>query len=267
MDKVHLHVMMGEHMETLVFDIADIGDDNLILGMNWLHRHNPTINWEWSTVEFDSAWCWEDWLQVAAMASMVVAAGKHTRHKRAGRSAEPQCVVWAFVWKSTCSTLAGQHLLVAVQSKWHSKLKKACTRKTCFLRNQKKEAVEVARACIDDAINHAEEGSVFLEQQWDQESVQGTAGPWLLLTDVWDVVGQSFAQALAEGALTLMEERLVSDMVPVEFHEFLDVLDKVKSERLPEHHKYNLGIDLINSVEIPPPRKLDQLAPAELQAL
>ncbi|KAG6876309.1 hypothetical protein C0993_004129 [Termitomyces sp. T159_Od127] len=107
MDKVHLCVVMGKHTEMLVLDVADISEDNLILGVNWLCRHNLTIN----------------------------------------------------------RTPAGQHPLVVVRSKWHGKLKKARTRKTRFLCDQKKEVVEVARACINDAINHTKEGSAFLEQQ------------------------------------------------------------------------------------------------------
>ena len=56
-EEVHLEVVMGEHVETLVLDVADIGDDNMILGINWLRRHNPVVDWERATVDFTSTWC------------------------------------------------------------------------------------------------------------------------------------------------------------------------------------------------------------------
>lgn len=43
-EEVHLRVVLGDHTETLVFDVADIGDDNLILGVNWLCLHNLSID-------------------------------------------------------------------------------------------------------------------------------------------------------------------------------------------------------------------------------
>ncbi|KAH0583100.1 hypothetical protein H2248_010986 [Termitomyces sp. 'cryptogamus'] len=33
-EEVHLRLVIGPHKEMVVFDVADIGDDNLILGVN-----------------------------------------------------------------------------------------------------------------------------------------------------------------------------------------------------------------------------------------
>ena len=35
-DEVYLQVVLGEHVEAMVFDVVDLGGDNLILGVNWL---------------------------------------------------------------------------------------------------------------------------------------------------------------------------------------------------------------------------------------
>ncbi|KAH0581406.1 hypothetical protein H2248_012488 [Termitomyces sp. 'cryptogamus'] len=43
-EEAHLKVVIDEHAETLVFNVADIGDNSLILEVNWLWCHNPTID-------------------------------------------------------------------------------------------------------------------------------------------------------------------------------------------------------------------------------
>ena len=58
-EEVHLEVVMGEHTEALVLNVANIGDDNVILGINWLRCHNLTVDWECTTVDFASTWCRE----------------------------------------------------------------------------------------------------------------------------------------------------------------------------------------------------------------
>jgi hypothetical protein len=66
-----LRVVADDHSETLVFDVADIGDDNLILGVNWLRRHNPLIDWARSTLAFDSELCQESCLPKVVAATKV----------------------------------------------------------------------------------------------------------------------------------------------------------------------------------------------------
>jgi hypothetical protein len=132
----------------------------------------------------------------------------------------------------------------------------------------------IACACIDDALIHAEsrpgpsggapqssllaaEGSaVYLEQQWDLESARGSGGPGL-------------SEALRAAARQQGGEvkKSVTDMVPPEFHKFLDVFDKGRSERLPAHRPHNLAIELEEGTTLPPTGKLYQLAPAELRSL
>jgi hypothetical protein len=37
------------------FYITALGDQNLILGLPWLEKHNPIINWKEKTLEFRSS--------------------------------------------------------------------------------------------------------------------------------------------------------------------------------------------------------------------
>ena len=77
------------------------------------------------------------------------------------------------------------------------------------------------------------------------------------------------SQVLAEGATRQRKEgeKSLEKMVLGEFHEFLGVFNKECSERLPMHREYDLGIDLIDGVEVLAPGKLYQLAPAKLMVL
>ncbi len=74
--EVHLRIFLGDHEEVLNFDVADIGDDNLILGLNWLRKHNPTIDWHQSSVEFLSKFCQEKCLPKPVIPVLEAAARK-----------------------------------------------------------------------------------------------------------------------------------------------------------------------------------------------
>ena len=37
---------INKHFEMINFDVAKLGQDNIILGIPWLWRHNPEIQWD-----------------------------------------------------------------------------------------------------------------------------------------------------------------------------------------------------------------------------
>ncbi|KAG5727064.1 hypothetical protein E4T56_gene20328 [Termitomyces sp. T112] len=247
MEEVHLHLVIGPHEETVVFDVADIGDDNLILGVNWLCCHSLSIDWGRSTIDFTSAHCRASCLQAPERAVAGVP------------GPEPSTSL-----QTPCPTVT------SVGTSGQLPTVRAFVRKAA----QRAQVVRVAQGCIDKAIEHVEAGaqessgdSVFLEQQWDMESKRGCAGPYL--ADERGAAGWSFSQELAEEDARRRggKERMVEELVLGEFHEFLGVFDKRRLERLPAHTKYDLGIKLLEGAEVPPPDKLYQLAPAELRAL
>ena len=41
-----LDMEVGEHTETVVFVVTDIGEEDVIIGLDWLREHNPNIDWE-----------------------------------------------------------------------------------------------------------------------------------------------------------------------------------------------------------------------------
>ena len=50
---------VGNHSETLTFDVVPLGKHNVVLGLPWLQRHNPTIQWTSGKVTFASDYCEE----------------------------------------------------------------------------------------------------------------------------------------------------------------------------------------------------------------
>jgi hypothetical protein len=47
---------LGNHKEPLALDISNLIHD-IILGLPWFEKHNPTIDWGSRTISFDSSYC------------------------------------------------------------------------------------------------------------------------------------------------------------------------------------------------------------------
>lgn len=51
--KVVTNLEIGPHKENIAMDVADIGRHPIILGIPWLDRHNPTIDWKTRQLTFN----------------------------------------------------------------------------------------------------------------------------------------------------------------------------------------------------------------------
>ena len=47
----------GGHIEVIVLDITNLGEEKMILGMPWLVKHNPTFDWSTRTIELVQCKC------------------------------------------------------------------------------------------------------------------------------------------------------------------------------------------------------------------
>ena len=54
---------IGSHREQIRFEVANLKKHEAILGMPWLKKHNPTINWDKKQISFNSERCTEICLQ------------------------------------------------------------------------------------------------------------------------------------------------------------------------------------------------------------
>ena len=50
--EAELTLSMGDHSEVIRAAIADIGRDDLIIGIDWLRHHNPSIDWQQGNLAF-----------------------------------------------------------------------------------------------------------------------------------------------------------------------------------------------------------------------
>ena len=41
-----LDMAIGDHQEKVVFVVTDIGEEDVIIGLDWLREHNPEVDWE-----------------------------------------------------------------------------------------------------------------------------------------------------------------------------------------------------------------------------
>lgn len=48
-----LNLEVGEHKEKAVFTVTDIGPEDVIIGINWLRKYNPSIDWYEGIVVMD----------------------------------------------------------------------------------------------------------------------------------------------------------------------------------------------------------------------
>jgi hypothetical protein len=51
--EVMMEVTGKDHQERINFAITKLGSDKMFLGYNWIHIHNPSINWHSGTINFD----------------------------------------------------------------------------------------------------------------------------------------------------------------------------------------------------------------------
>lgn len=54
-----LALTIGNHVETVLFNIVDLGNHLILLGMSWLRIHNPSIDWKSEHVSLSSVFCSE----------------------------------------------------------------------------------------------------------------------------------------------------------------------------------------------------------------
>lgn len=52
-----LPMIVGNHFETINFDITNLGEYDVVIGIPWLRQHNPAIDWRNGTIVFDRCKC------------------------------------------------------------------------------------------------------------------------------------------------------------------------------------------------------------------
>ena len=45
-----LGLQIGDHVEKVIFMVTDIGSEDVIVGLDWLRKHNPEVHWDQGTL-------------------------------------------------------------------------------------------------------------------------------------------------------------------------------------------------------------------------
>jgi predicted aspartyl protease len=51
---VELGVDIEGHQETIQFLVTDLGSEDVIMGITWLRKHNPSVNWKEGSLRLDT---------------------------------------------------------------------------------------------------------------------------------------------------------------------------------------------------------------------
>ena len=56
-ETIPLPLALQSHHEEIVLDITDMASHDVVLGMPWLKKHNPVINWRKGVLKFEQCDC------------------------------------------------------------------------------------------------------------------------------------------------------------------------------------------------------------------
>ena len=202
-----LDMAIGDHREKVVFVVTDIGEEDVIIGLDWLREHNPEVDWERGSL-------------------------------RLSRCPE------------TCP--ADQRASKPVETKARDTEVRLTARQSPR-RVRKAKTVGRIRAAV-----MAEEDEEQEERPWPPGFLPRWDGTEQSLLDAWEngqrlfgtpqlfvSASYTYSQQLAEQEYQKKEVRPVEEIVPRQYHEFLEVFSKEASERLPEHGPYDHAIELV----------------------
>ena len=105
---------------------------------------------------------------------------------------------------------------------------------------------------------------VILGQPWLQEA--NPTIDWVEKTITFPVEAASLSAEIAAKA-QIKDKRTTKELVPEEYHEFLDVFSEVSADTLPEHQPWDLSIDLKPDAKLPKPRPTGRFSDADKREL
>ncbi|VDC04626.1 unnamed protein product [Peniophora sp. CBMAI 1063] len=293
--EVSLQMSIGEHSERITCDVADIGDDNIILGISWLRQHNPHIDWARSSITFTSPYCAAHCLPRApkpAAPSCPTTSHKpssgyrssfgkktNTRTPAAARAPPPERGSRSRSLKTFRRVREKEARLEAYREA--SKVLEKVIRRAAAARavgvvpeGQRTSAsggsIDPPRGEYPRPCNAVERTDSDVTMHVCPEPLDLRAG-----AAVFDrrraAAARSFSQELAEAESKSRKAaepvKSLEEMVPSAYHDYLDVFDKARSERLPPHREgHDIAIELEEGASIPSGR-LYQMSVEELSAL
>ena len=202
-----LDMTVDNHQEKVVFVVTDIGDEDVIIGLDWLREHNPEIDWERGSLRLSR--CPDTCPSNRKAPEPVRVETRDTEVRLTARR----------------------------DSKRVRKVKKV---------GRIRATVMVEEASEDDdwtpplAYLPEWDGteSALIDAWVNGTTLRGA--PQLFVN-----ASYTYSQQLAEQEYQKKEVRPLKEIVPERYHDFLDVFSKEKAERLPDHRPYDHAIELV----------------------
>lgn len=240
-ETVPLTIKIGDHKETLVFDVAKLGHYPIVLGVPWLKLHNPAINWSAQTMTFPSQHCR---LHCQVPIPDIPALPEHPYLPS----------------PPSCAKVAG-----IKPEEGHRR----------SARNETSLPASPTPKSTPRGKNRTRTPYVKPPQELNTDFPTGPKEP-LKEPDVAIIGAAAFRQAQKQGGTTYVvtlaevstskEEKPVVHEVPVEYHEYLDLFSKEEADKLPPHRTYDHEIPLEEG-KTPPHGPIYKLSEEELAAL
>jgi hypothetical protein len=230
--------MINNHYETIKLHCITIGNSPIIVGLPWLRKHNPNIDWKEGHVTFDSARCAKECL-VTSPHAIMVAEGKAIGE----------------YYQDTAQDMAFQDTVCSASML------------------QEEEDEEREERDIEEAITQGYIEETLSTWELCHVGLETTQLPeWRSASDPLRILspypsGAALAASETPGGFNLQNNSnqsspptLTRDIVPGEYHEYLHVFEAKDDQGLPPHRHYDHHIPLLEGKTPPfePIRALDE---------
>ena len=202
---------IGSHEEIATFAVADIGDDDIILGIDWLREHNPEVDWRKAHIAF-------------------------TRCPRKCGMVDPQ-------------PIKAQEMQEPKAPRPKKNFRRPLKGKATNTRvTEDTEEEEPRSKPIPPGFsNHYRD----FQKYYDDPDVETFYVPINERAALHVCAGITKSQLIAQEKAIKEGDKTLEEMIPQEFIEFMDVFSKKASERLPTRKPWDHSIDLIPGSEPP----------------
>ena len=230
---------VGTHQEGIRAIVADLGNEDMIIGVDWLRYHNPEIDWR--AGELDLSRC---------RTSCGLSEPVFEQH--APRASTPK---QQEACRSSVSKLRQRGLDLGGSRR---------------VREMQAEALGLSVAELEEELEEESEVPVGFRYSKKFQEIYQDAEEFFVASDAAAAhqiaAAYTWSQAIAEKAATPEGSKSFEDMVPPQFRSFQRVFSKEASERLPERKPYDHPIDLTEGA-VPPFARVYPMPPAEQKAL
>ena len=233
-----IELQIDDHIETRQFHVVETCIFDAILGLDWLHEHNPVIDWKTPTVTFQSEHCKRNCFQGNHMEQISILNERLSDLPLFKNQRVTSIMTIPTLHKSNvnhylinCEERGEmQNLHVKVNENLRKKARKMHTKQ--HFRKDKghnKSKSKYYMLSISTVDNNSKLHIVDPNSLFDKEEFFSSENH-IMKEDELD-------------NRPLTQEEL--NELPKEYHDYADVFSKSDSEKLPQHRPYDIGIDLV----------------------